>query len=201
MLSIKTDTKGRSYMNRTAKKKSHRGMATGRKHMWSGVVCLLLVCSLMGCTLPDRGDGLAGSNRTEKEMGDQLMQNILDALEAKDADAIRNLFSDYALEHAENIDERIEELIRFYPGCDEYAGNVPIHRTAERGEIIYVLMPEYKVTVGDEVYQMCLTTQIENDIEPDKVGLYSIQVMTEEAKPEGFYWRDEMDEPGVYVLE
>lgn len=31
--------------------------------------------------------------------------------------------------------------------------------------------------------------------------MYSIQVMTEAAEPDGFKWRDEENAPGVYVLE
>ena len=43
--------------------------------------------------------------------------------------------------------------------------------------------------------------QIRNDEEPEKVGVYLIEVMTPEAKPQGFKWKDEEDAPGVYVLE
>lgn len=55
--------------------------------------------------------------------------------------------------------------------------------------------------INEHTYELRITSYIENDKEPEKTGLYMIEVMTEEAKPEGFKWRDEEDAPGIYVLE
>ena len=37
-----------------------------------------------------------------------------------------------------------------------------------------------------------------NEEESDKIGVYSIQVMTDEAMPEGFKWREEDSVPGIF---
>ena len=174
-----------------------------RKCILSGIILCFLLGNISGCGLfYDRGEYLAETNRTDKEMAEELMQSIIDALEAKDTEALKGLFSVYARENAYDLDGKIEELMDFYPGSEGgYEGNVCTHETAERGKKIYVIMVAYTVTHENETYEMSLTTQIENDMEPDKVGLYTIQVMTEEAEPDGFKWKDEEDAPGIYVLE
>lgn len=169
--------------------------------MMAAAGCLLLG-NISGCASGDRGEYLAQTNQTEKEQADKMMQSVLDALEAEDADGLKKLFSTYALEHAYDLDGKIEELMEFYPGCSGgYEGNIRSHETTDHGETIYVIMPQYTVTNGEESYQLRLTIYIENSVEDEKLGLYMIQVMTEEAKPDGFKWKDEEDEPGIYVLE
>lgn len=167
-----------------------------------GMTCCMLAGSVSGCGMAGREDYLAETNRSEKEQANGLMQSVLDALEAGDAAALKELFSDYALENADDLDGKIAELMDFYPGCNGgYEGNVPTHVTSDYGKKVYVIMPEYTVTNDDETYQMSLIAQIENDVCPEKVGLYIIEVMTGEAEPEGFKWKDEEDAPGIYVLE
>ena len=90
----------------------------------------------------------------------------------------------------------------FYPGCNGgYDITVTTHRSSNYGEIEYLIYPKYKITNDDKKYQMRLTVYVENDTDRDKEGLYMIQVMADEAWPDGFKWKDEEDNPGIYVLE
>lgn len=174
----------------------------GLKWILLGVMSFMLFSNIFGCSAGSREEYLSNTNRTDKQQAEEMMQEIINALEARDAEAIKELFSSYALENAYDLDGRIEELMDFYPGSNGgYEGNVRTHETTDYGDKIYVLMAKYTVTNDDETYQMRLTMETENDVNPEKVGLYMIQVMTEEAKPEGFKWKDEEDEPGIYVLE
>lgn len=173
-----------------------------RKYILAGITGCLVLGNISGCGIYyDRGEYLAETNRAEKKQADEIMQSVINALEAKDANELKGLFSVYARENAYDLDGKIEELIDFYPGCEGYEGDVCIHETTDRGKKVYVIMPVYTVANGDETYEMSLVAQIENDVESEKVGLYTIQVMIEEAEPDGFKWKDDEDAPGVYVLE
>lgn len=55
--------------------------------------------------------------------------------------------------------------------------------------------------IADKPYEIMHTILLREDTEPDKIGLYSIQVMESEEWPEGLKWREENDDPGVFVLE
>lgn len=171
-----------------------------------------LVLSMAGCILFGNifGCGAAGgrggnpveTDRSEEEIADELIQSVIDALEAEDSEALKGLFSEYALKNAHDLDEKIKELISFYPGSNGgYTGNVPSHRTSDYGEITYVITPAYKVINDEEMYEICITAYVENDTEPERVGVHIIQVMMQEAEPDGFKWKDEEDDPGIYVLE
>lgn len=173
-----------------------------RKSIVMVMVWCLMLGNISGCGVGSQGDYLAETNQTEKEHADKMMQSVLDALEAGDAEGLKKLFSTYAQEHAYDLDGKIEELMEFYPGCDGgYEGNVRSHKTTDQGETVYVIMPKYTVKNGEESYQLRLTIYVENSVEDEKIGLYMIQVKTEEDKPDGFKWKDEEDEPGIYVLE
>ncbi len=160
----------------------------------------VLIFSLSGCNPESAGEYRARVIRDEQNMADEMMQAIIDALEEQDVKAMKEMFSTYAIEHAENLDEKIAKIMEFYPGSNEgYEGNC-----SSMGGKYYsrlILYGTYDVMNDGQVYEIRFITMPHNDEEPDKVGLYLIEVMTEEAKPEGFKWKNEEDEPGIYVLE
>lgn len=60
---------------------------------------------------------------SEDEIADQIMEDIAAALDAGDADALKNLFSKTALEEATDIDQQISNLLMFYEGeLDSFKG-------------------------------------------------------------------------------
>lgn len=174
-----------------------------KKYIFLACISCILFGNIVGCGQATRGRTLAKQSESDQEQAAELFDAVTAALEAEDVETIKELFSPYALEHSENLDEKIEELIEFYPGCNGgYEVVVPTHESIRQyGTKEYIICPKYHVTNDGERYDLRLTVYMENDVEPNKEGLYSIQVMTDEAWPEGFKWRDEEDAPGVYVLE
>ncbi|QEH69888.1 DUF5104 domain-containing protein [Cellulosilyticum sp. WCF-2] len=164
-------------------------------------VCVM-VGSIMGCNFRSRLDYLAESNRTDDEQSEATRQSIIDALEAQDAQGLKALFSKYALENAEDLDEKIEELMDFYPGCNGgFDGGCSTLEGTDYGVRTKVLNGTYTVTNDNQEYYLIFTIQIRNDEEPEKVGLHLIEVVTEETMPEGFKFKNQKDTPGIYVLE
>ena len=161
-----------------------------------------MVGSIMGCNFRSRLDYLAESNRTDDEQSEATRQSIIDALEAQDAQGLKALFSKYALENAEDLDEKIEELMDFYPGCNGgFDGGCSTLEGTDYGVRTKVLNGTYTVTNDNQEYYLIFTIQIRNDEEPEKVGLHLIEVVTEETMPEGFKFKNQKDAPGIYVLE
>lgn len=162
----------------------------------------ILIGSMTGCHFSSREDYLARSNRSDNEQAEETRQSIIDVLEAQDAEGLKALFSKYALENVEDLDEKIEELIAFYPGCNGgFDGMYDTHESTNYGVQTKVLNGTYTVINNDQKYSLNFTIQLRNDEEPEKIGLHLIEVMTEEAMPEGFKCKDEEDAPGIYVLE
>lgn len=156
------------------------------------IYLMLSIFILTGCEIHTK--------ESDQMKSDKLMRSIIEDLENKDEKALKKLFSKYAIENIEDLDEKIEELIEFYSGSDGgYTGNAAVHKTAERGEIVKVISTHYKVKDSKQDYKMTITTYVENDIDSDKIGLYSIEILTPDADYDGFKWKDEQDIPGIYI--
>ena len=179
-----------------------KGMSRMLRALVLGISCCILIASMMGCQFSSRAEYLAKTNQSDKEQADATMQAIIDALEEQNSESLKTLFSQYAIENTENLDEKIEELMDFYPGCsDGFEGSYNTQEINNYGVKIQVLNGIYTVSNNEETYRVGFTLQVRNDKEPDKVGLYLIEVMTPEARPEGFKWKGINHDPGIYVLE
>lgn len=179
------------------------GRKLHREKKWITLLLIgcVLIFSLLGCNSKSAEEYRAKVIREDEDMGEKMMQSIVDALEKQDEEALKELFSPYALEHAENLDEKIEKLLEFYQGSDGKREGELYSAEGGKNYGIWILDSGYTLENDGQEYQVRVITIPKYDEEPDKVGLYLIEVMTEEAKPEGFKWRNEDDEPGIYVLE
>lgn len=174
---------------------------SGKRKVVIMLACMLSL-SMSGCAHSSRLERMGREEETYQEQSDETMQSIMNALEAQDAEKMKDLFSTYALEHVENIDEKIAELMEFYPGNESgFEGFCSMTGERDYGDITVILRGTYDVTDEGKNYEVRFIVIPQNDEEPEKEGLYLIEVMTEEAKPEGFKWRNEEAEPGIYVLE
>ena len=160
-------------------------------------VCIISI-GVIGCNFSSRANYLAESNRSDNEQSEKTRQSIIDALEAQEAESLKALFSKYALENAEGLDE----LMDFYPGCNGgFDGMYDTHETTNYGVQTKVLNGTYIVTNDNQEYDLIFTVQLRNDEETEKIGLHLIEVMTEEAMPEVFKCKNQKSAQGVYVLE
>lgn len=174
---------------------------SGKRKVVIMLACMLSL-SMSGCIHSSRLERMGREEKTYQDQSDETMQSIMTALKEQDAEKMKDLFSPYALEHVENIDEKIAELIEFYPGNESgFEGNCSMTGARNYGDVTVILTGNYTVANDEKEYEVSFITIPQNDEEPEKEGLYLIEVMTEEAEPEGFKWRNEDDEPGIYVLD
>ena len=123
----------------------------------------------------------------------ELLDEILDASEEKDADRIYALFSDYA----------IEENDELYSEIEFYLDNFPEIESHNIGSTEYNYLYEPVVFITDSsgnIYRL-VVMWIEGDSEnPDKQGIHSIQLISEDAYNKHDYTiHSQDDRPGVYV--
>lgn len=182
-------------------KKIWSHIISGKKNWMLILLGCVLAVQLLGCSPQTASEYRAKVLREDDDKSEDMKKSIIDALDKQDAEALKGLFSEYALENAEDLDEKIEELMEFYSGSDEaIEGGM---RSSEGGKYYedWILNSVYTLKKNGQEYELRIVTIPMDKKEPDKVGLYLIEVMTEEAKPEGFKWRNEDDAPGIYVLD
>ena len=182
-------------------KKIWSHIISGKKNWMLIFLGCVLAVQLLGCSPQTASEYRAKVLREDDDKSEDMKKSIIDALDKQDAEALKGLFSEYALENAEDLDEKIEELMEFYSGSDEaIEGGM---RSSEGGKYYedWILNSVYTLKKNGQEYELRIVTIPMDKKEPDKVGLYLIEVMTEDAEPEDFKWRNEDDAPGIYVLD
>ena len=164
-------------------------------------VCCALVCSLSGCIVFRRGS--SNEYRSDEELADEMIENIIDCAEKEDAKALTELFSQYAEDSTLNLAEQAEEFIEFFQGqCKSWKGNASSHKKSEYGKTIWrELRGQYSVITDEAQYKIAYIYIPFHREEPDKAGLTAIEITTEETfNKDEFFWSLDQ-KPGIYVTE
>ncbi|MDN0060160.1 DUF5104 domain-containing protein [Mediterraneibacter glycyrrhizinilyticus] len=164
-------------------------------------VCCALVCSLSGCIVFRRGS--SNEYRSDEELANEMIENIIDCAEKEDAKALTELFSQYAEDSTLNLAEQAEEFIEFFQGqCKSWKGNASSHEKSEYGKTIWrELRGQYSVITDEAQYKIAYIYIPFHREEPDKAGLTAIEITTEETfNKDWFLWSLDQ-KPGIYVTE
>ena len=131
------------------------------------------------------------------------LHELVSLIKAKDVDGINALFSDYAISE-EDYKNDISDFIKYFPNdfavnnrlCDYYSedlGGSSIRRVYEGRFTFENNGKEYRVVF----------VWVKSDPEhPEKQGIHSIQLISEEAREKGKYEIHSIDDkPGVYIYD
>ena len=176
------------------------------------VLCCVILCvDLGGCIKPmNRGERLTKELGAEQQIADEMMEDIVAALDAGDADALKSLFSKTALEEATDIDQQISDLLEFYQGKKQsFEGDASSSTHTKHGEDIEKSFSgEYTLVTGEKTYRVAYEYQLIDKENLDKEGLSVLEFVTEETyqsainSEEGYYqWQYPDSGAGVYIKE
>ena len=190
-------------------------LSTKRHSVHDKIVLAAVVCAvvlggtcLSGCLAQAKSEGpksrikgtIVVSSPEEQEAADAAVETLFAALEAGDEQAIKEMFSDYALENAPEIDENIEKLISYFPGADGgYDGVGVSTENKDQGKYQHVLDLILTVRNGDDTYKIGICLQMKNEFDPTREGVHLIEVIREEEMQSDFFWKESNDHPGIYV--
>ena len=173
------------------------------------VLCCVVLCmNLGGCIRPmSRGERLTKELGSEHQMADQMMEDIATALDNGDADALKALFSEAALEEATDIDRQISALLNFYQGkMQNFEGTLSSSTDTEYGkDVEKQIIGEYLLTTDKESYRVIYDYTVIDKENSDAVGLSQLEIV-----PDELYQKDDFDflcgnegyeGPGVYMQE
>jgi len=113
------------------------------------------------------------------EMSHDRAVAIVDALNAHDAAALRNMFTEYArTKYSAQIDQGLTYLLSLFPDGDvtwgDAAGGSAVCQRIEGDKRTVLLPTYYTVRSGGVDYRLFFADFIENTIDPDNVGIYAM---------------------------
>lgn len=156
---------------------------------WMLIIALVLSLGLCGCLFPleKAKDPLLESDYLNhdieyKDPDDReclrILVRLLQAVDQKDREAIKEMFSKEAAENIDDIDEKIDLLIETFPTweCkyDPSFGGMGKH--ANRGTITKWIKPVFEFESEGRRYILRFIYYTEADENPDQLGLSMIQI-------------------------
>lgn len=138
------------------------------KKLLSLILVLFIMISASACSF--KKHKLKVSNEEE-------FNKIITAIENKDREGLKSLFSKYALNKIDNIDRKLDELIYTFPGkIEKYEIKDLFDRHSKYSDITHINTPYVNFTSNGKEYRMRYIFYTECDSDADKLGLYLVQL-------------------------
>ncbi len=162
---------------------------------------LLLLTTIVGLSLGLSSCGSFSSRltRNDEKTADARFKNIIEAIEKRDKEGLKKMFSPSALKEAKDIDDGIEYIMKFYKGkLKSEDGTVVTSDFKEDGQTGSELQCYYKVKTDEEAYTVFFIDQIIDSKNSDNLGLYMLQIIKQADEEKEFDWGDKTRCAGIY---
>ena len=181
--------------------------------MKKSIACLLTIAWLLlavGCKLPTRISGEESPpNSSEKSAADSpenaTVSALLEAIAARDSEAITALFAENAREEASDFHDDVEELLNYMHEKNFQVEEITVPSSGQ--SIRYGKVIQQKETVRCEItsegdaYRLAMRNITKDIEEPKNVGIWSLSIIrtVDDPRPEHPYNGDCTYRPGIYV--
>ena len=134
----------------------------------------------------------------------KTFEQVLEAIQAQDTEALRKMFSKAALSEAENMDERVTSLIEFFQGkvlsIDDWGGP-SASESILYGEKTKELRSTFDVETSERKYRFALKEVTVDTANKDNVGIHSIYIkqVKDGENLMSAYWGDGKWTPGINI--
>ncbi|MCM1526790.1 MAG: DUF5104 domain-containing protein [Bacteroides sp.] len=156
-----------------------------------------MVWGIAGCAFPQK-------QRVNPVYADAqtTIEFLIDAVDRKDAQAIKDMFSPYAKDNIDHFDEKVDRFIEEFPGwTGDYELSDTFERWSNHGKITNMLTPSYNFVIDGKTYCMRIIYYKESDEDESKLGWYSLQIMElyNENYTKGVYMHGTGHEPEIWL--
>lgn len=163
------------------------------KILGSVISAITLLFSFSGCSSYPHQSWLDDDNFDK--IAEKRCADIVSALEKKDKEAIKSMFSKRALEEIDNIDEDITYAISYYKGeLKSLDGTISTDENLNRKNKKITIKADYTITTDVETYSLFFVEKSNTENE-DENGVYLFQFAkeSEAEKVQGYL------NAGIYV--
>ena len=147
---------------------------------------------------------------SDQKVSDNIVEKIIDGINNKDADTIKELFSEYAIDNSESIDEDIQYLFELIDGnVVSYEESSPAgsFESSDKDYKIKLISSYYYVSTATEKYYFLIDNYSKNTFESEKQGVKCLIVVKAEDRLKVFDGdekilfdgTEEVDRYGVFI--
>ena len=158
-----------------------------------------LIISILMALFPIGYIGTSKNKFKTKEYEDYRFEKVIEALEKKDKEALKAVFSKKALLDADDFERRIDYLFDFFGGTVEswektgHGGG----SSSGGGKIEYWDL-FYEVITKKDVYSFYMLIYPVDERNSDNVGLYALRIVKKEDEDTQMFKKD-ISKAGIYV--
>lgn len=160
---------------------------------------LLLISSCNGVRVSDKEGEISVS---EEKSADDRIEQIISAINDKDKEALKSLFSKKALDETDDFDSGMDSLFDFIQGdiksweSDGWSSS----ESAEYGKSSLMIRSSFIIKTDKEEYVFFIVDYSVDTMNPDNEGLYMLQVRTSGYNEDLGSWQDRL-RAGFYIPE
>lgn len=133
----------------------------------------------------------------------EAMLKMWEAFDAKDREAMKELFSAEAINEIEECDSKIDSLFEFIQGeiveCRKYLLTSSKSRSA--GKTQYEIEGRYIMTTTEETYLFKFSLVTRDDLNEENTGVYRIDILTKELSESDKDWGGNVPNICIYTKE
>ena len=142
--------------------------------------------------------------RNDKQIANEQLEALLEAIQSKNAQAVKELFSDNAWAESENMEKSILVLFDYFQGelvsYKSWAGP-SVHATKNHGEYWKSYDCTYDFETTQDKYRLAMEIITVDTADTDNVGIQSLYIIRfeDDTRPNFAYWGDGEHTPGINI--
>ena len=165
---------------------------------------ITLMLLLTSCSMGDSNMRKMFFARNDKQIANEQLEALLEAIQSKNAQAVKELFSDNAWAESENMEKSILVLFDYFQGelvsYKSWAGP-SVHATKNHGEYWKSYDCTYDFETTQDKYRLAMEIITVDTADTDNVGIQSLYIIRfeDDTRPNFAYWGDGEHTPGINI--
>lgn len=165
---------------------------------------ITLMLLLTSCSMGDSNMRKMFFARNDKQIANEQLEALLEAIQSKNAQAVKELFSDNAWAESGNMEKSILVLFDYFQGelvsYKSWAGP-SVHATKNHGEYWKSYDCTYDFETTQDKYRLAMEIITVDTADADNIGIRSLYIIRfeDDTRPNFAYWGDGEHTPGINI--
>ena len=165
---------------------------------------ITLMLLLTSCSMGDSNMRKMFFARNNKQIANEQLEALLEAIQSKNAQAVKELFSDNAWAESGNMEKSILVLFDYFQGelvsYKSWAGP-SVHATKNHGEYWKSYDRTYDFETTQDKYRLAMEIITVDTTDADNIGIRSLYIIRfeDDTRPNFAYWGDGEHTPGINI--